>query len=184
MTIQIIRETPTADSYTLISAHQSQTPESFFGGTPVLHFRNDSAKVLVARGQLSTLPIFTTQEDAHAPDGDPVNGDGYHDAQQVVPDIDVWVTSQYVHERLKSESPLMSSIWFLMIASRPHVQLTIDLLRDLILFNSTKSIGASIPYPAITLHAIQTPGTHDPRIFADDKGHLYADITFHKGFRG
>lgn len=45
------------DSYKILSEHQSQTPETFFGGKPVLHLHCSDAKVLVSRQNLEKYSL-------------------------------------------------------------------------------------------------------------------------------
>lgn len=85
MFLTIISVPPDAAHYTSLAAHQSATPASF--ATPVLHFRSESAKVVVAGDQLSLLPIF--------PDAGDCAATATATEQVEVDGIDVWVTSEY-----------------------------------------------------------------------------------------
>lgn len=59
-----IRTAPALDSYTTLADHQSQTPTSFFGAKPVLHFHTTSARALIPKDQASRLPIFGSSDGA------------------------------------------------------------------------------------------------------------------------
>lgn len=54
-----IHAAPTLDSYTPLADHQAQTPTSFFGPKPVLHYHATSTRALAARSHRSKLPIFS-----------------------------------------------------------------------------------------------------------------------------
>ena len=54
-----IHSPPALDSFTPLADHQSQTPEVFYGGKPVLHHHVIGGRALVRRDQLFKLPIFS-----------------------------------------------------------------------------------------------------------------------------
>ena len=96
MALEIIAAPPATDSFTPLSAHQSRTPESFFGGKPVLYYEDKDARIVASRDQLDTLPIFrqSGSTDNGADEGASANG---HDARiedVLITDIGIWVTSQ------------------------------------------------------------------------------------------
>lgn len=84
-----IRSPPSADDYTPLSEYQSQTPESFVGGKPVLHFSLVGAKATIPKSQCGTLAIFPA--DAAAAEGTGVNG---IDEATVARVVDVYVNSE------------------------------------------------------------------------------------------
>ncbi|KAL7274577.1 hypothetical protein RUND412_002523 [Rhizina undulata] len=84
MPLTIIRSPPSPSTYTPLTIHQSQTPASF--STPVLHFRSENSRLLVANSQVSYLPIF----------GDDAGSDEDQEKEKVFEGIDVWVTSENV----------------------------------------------------------------------------------------
>jgi nucleotide-sensitive chloride channel 1A len=84
-----IRSPPSTDDYTPLSEYQSQTPESFVGGKPVLHFQLAGAKVTIPKSQCGTLAIFPF--DAHAAEGGDVNGT---DEETISRTVDVFVNSE------------------------------------------------------------------------------------------
>jgi hypothetical protein len=53
-----IRSAPALDSFTSLEDHQSQTPASFYGAKPVLHYHIVGAGVLITSDQMSKLPVF------------------------------------------------------------------------------------------------------------------------------
>ena len=99
--MEIIHETPTAEAFVSLSTHQSQTPESFFNGPPVLYHHSPSAKLSIQSSELALAPALTklfegssATQNGSAP---VVNGDTppAEDQELSVEGIDVWVTSEY-----------------------------------------------------------------------------------------
>ncbi|TVY18761.1 hypothetical protein LARI1_G002905 [Lachnellula arida] len=107
-----IHAAPALDSYTALADHQAQTPTSFFGPKPVLHYHATGTLALAARSHLSKLPIFPAL---------PADGGEAEAQANSVETVEAFVSSE-----------------------------------NLILFNPATSKGVSIPYPTISLHAIQT----------------------------
>ncbi|KAI9878547.1 MAG: hypothetical protein M1830_000601 [Pleopsidium flavum] len=146
--MEVLHSSPSVDSFTSLSTHQSQTPDSFYSGPPVLHHHTSGAKLIIPPHDLNSTPALaglrnTPQGTSH--DAPAINGDA--DEQEpdvVVEDIDVWVTSE-----------------------------------NFILFSPSKSTGLSIPYPNITLHAIQR--LHLPDSVPETQG-LFLQISTSDGF--
>ncbi|KAI9843419.1 MAG: hypothetical protein M1837_006445 [Sclerophora amabilis] len=151
MALEVIREAPSGDTFTPLSAHESQTPDSFYSGKPVLHYESHNAHAVVSKNTLDSFPLFSSLSGSvDASNSAGINGhrSGVAESadpseQVVVSGIDVWVTSTCV-----CVSPLSGPIAIFCAAA--------DYMRSrLILYNASQSSGVSIPYPAITLHAIQ-----------------------------
>ena len=89
-----IRTPPSVEDYTPLSDYQSQTPESFVGGKPVLHYHVVGAKAWIPKEQCGSLAAFPADLSTapSAPEGDAVNGSG---EQLVEQKVDVFVTSEY-----------------------------------------------------------------------------------------
>jgi chloride channel, nucleotide-sensitive, 1A len=96
-----IRSAPALDSFTSLEDHQSQTPATFYGTKPVLHYHIIGAGVLITEGQMLKLPVFrsanaagnggaTGAESSTAGEGTLVQ-DGSHMGNIVV---DVFVSSE------------------------------------------------------------------------------------------
>lgn len=88
--IELIRDLPTTEHFTLLSDHQQETPGTFFGGKPVLHLRCPQSSIRISREDLESQPVLANlrYEDTSA--------DGQAGEDQVVIDeIDVWVSSRY-----------------------------------------------------------------------------------------
>jgi nucleotide-sensitive chloride channel 1A len=92
-----IHSAPALDSFTALADHQSQTPTSFYGAKPVLHYHGVGVCVLIAQDHLSKLPIFATPEGVQTgvnvePPTEIVPGP----APKVTESVDAFVTSEYV----------------------------------------------------------------------------------------
>ncbi|TVY62699.1 hypothetical protein LSUE1_G008252 [Lachnellula suecica] len=108
-----IHAAPPLDSFTPLADHQAQTPTSFFGAKPVLHYHAAATRALAARSQLSKLPIFAPVAEGQV--------DEEEAGANSVEVVEAFVNSE-----------------------------------NLTFFNPATSSGVSIPYQAISLHAIQT----------------------------
>lgn len=107
---------PSADSFTPLSVHQSQTPESFFSGPPVLYHHSPSTTLLINTDDLESAPALVeltggVQSRTNGTAGH-VNGDS--DAEEAgqelsIPNIDVWITSESVHQSLPTLASLTTS---------------------------------------------------------------------------
>ncbi|KZL87555.1 fpd1 benzoylformate decarboxylase [Colletotrichum incanum] len=66
-----IRSPPSLGDFTPIEEHQAQTPETFFGGKPVLHFHLEGAKAWIPASQKGNLAVFPADVSttASAPEG-------------------------------------------------------------------------------------------------------------------
>ncbi|KFG79928.1 FPD1 [Metarhizium anisopliae] len=87
-----IRSPPSVDDYTPLSEYQSQTPESFSGGKPVLHFHLKGAVASIPRAQRGTLAIFPADSPAAENAVASTNGDTEGLVEQKV---DVFVNSEH-----------------------------------------------------------------------------------------
>ncbi|GAB0135707.1 hypothetical protein EsDP_00004034 [Epichloe bromicola] len=85
-----IRSPPSLEDYTPLAQYQSQTPESFSDGKPVLHLHLEEAVASIPKSQCGALAIFPADSPAADPSGPTPNGD----AEQVVKQtVDVFVNS-------------------------------------------------------------------------------------------
>ncbi|KAK6437430.1 hypothetical protein LTR95_006372 [Oleoguttula sp. CCFEE 5521] len=85
MAIAAISHAPKAEDFTALSAHQEQTPTTFFASKPVLHFHTSQPASLRIR-----LEDLNAQADFKSLAGDNATQDGDN---TTIPNIDVWVTS-------------------------------------------------------------------------------------------
>ncbi|CEI69485.1 hypothetical protein FVEN_g7008 [Fusarium venenatum] len=88
-----IRTPPQTGDYTPLDEYQTTTPESFIGGTPVLHYHLEGAKAWIPKSQCGILALFPadSSEKPSAPEGDSINGDVEELVEQT---IDVFVNSE------------------------------------------------------------------------------------------
>lgn len=110
-TMEPLHQPPTLSSFTPLALHQSQTPESFYSGPPVLHHHSPSASLFFHASDLAAAPAALSGLANGAGGGGArrrvngeaavVNGDGGaededEDEELEVEGVDVWVTSEYV----------------------------------------------------------------------------------------
>ncbi|KAL9471195.1 hypothetical protein ACSS6W_009136 [Trichoderma asperelloides] len=85
-----IRSPPAAADYTPLAEYQSQTPESFTDGKPILHYHLAGAKATIPRSQCGSLAIFP-QDTAAAPNN---ANDGEAAEELAEQTVDVFATSE------------------------------------------------------------------------------------------
>jgi hypothetical protein len=91
--MEAVQATPTLDSYTPLDEHQSQTPETFFGGKPVLHLHCSDAKVLVSRQNIEQYSLLQSLRSSH----EQSQGQDQESGQDIViPGVQLWVSSKLV----------------------------------------------------------------------------------------
>jgi nucleotide-sensitive chloride channel 1A len=94
-----IRTPPSLDAFTALADHQSQTPATFYGAKPVLHYHATGIRALASWDQLSKLPIFpsdpASQSDPTAAGAD-AEGGGAPERAIVVEVVDAFISSEYV----------------------------------------------------------------------------------------
>ncbi|KAI5461556.1 regulator of volume decrease after cellular swelling-domain-containing protein [Mariannaea sp. PMI_226] len=87
-----IRSPPATEDYTPLSEYQSQTPDSFVGGKPVLHQHVVGAKAWIPKAQCGSLPVFPA-DSTQGPTGfeaEHINGEAEELVEQKV---DIFVNS-------------------------------------------------------------------------------------------
>ncbi|GAP83943.1 putative benzoylformate decarboxylase [Rosellinia necatrix] len=122
----VIQSRPSAENDFLpLSEYQSQTPETFFEGKPVLHFHDEKIKAWVSSQQYEKLFFFSrTTTD---------NPTSLHPTPPEALALDAG--DKHTREERNVE---------VFVASRKFT-----------LFSRDSGTGIEIPYPAITLHAIK-----------------------------
>ncbi|RTE83760.1 hypothetical protein BHE90_001713 [Fusarium euwallaceae] len=90
MPIETIRTKPSLGDFIPLEEYQTQTPQSFVGGKPVLHYHVEGAKAQIPKANCGTLALFPADQKT---EGDAVNGDSEKSVEQTV---DVFVNSQNV----------------------------------------------------------------------------------------
>ncbi|KAL8826408.1 MAG: hypothetical protein Q9191_003814 [Dirinaria sp. TL-2023a] len=98
--MEVIKDAPAADSFIPLATYQSQTPESFFSGPPVLHHHSSSATAQIQAKELLSAPIlqnlFNSGAEANLNGAAATNGHGEEDEDDHVVEtsnVDIWVTS-------------------------------------------------------------------------------------------
>ncbi|KAK3328285.1 regulator of volume decrease after cellular swelling-domain-containing protein [Cercophora scortea] len=88
-----IRSQPSLGEFTPLAEHQEQTPQSFYGGKPVLHYHTTGAKAWIPASQRGKLPFFPADLESSptAPEGSALNGTAEENVEQKV---DLYVNSQ------------------------------------------------------------------------------------------
>lgn len=86
-----IRAPPSEADFTPLPEYQAQTPDTFFGGNPVLHFKTAAAKCWISKSQLGSIPVFPA-DSTTAPSGPEAAGAGSSD-ELIEQKLDVWVNS-------------------------------------------------------------------------------------------
>ncbi|KAI4254380.1 MAG: hypothetical protein L6R42_007220 [Xanthoria sp. 1 TBL-2021] len=123
--MEVLNSAPTESQFTPLSTHQSQTPSSFYSGPPVLYHRSPSTTILINSHELESAPAFQKLVSPQQRS----NGSAHPATEDEPEDLGHEITIRGV------------DIW-----------VTSD---KFLLFSPTLSTGVSIPYPSITLHAIQ-----------------------------
>lgn len=86
-----IRAPPSEADFTPLSEYQAQTPDTFFGGNPVLYSHISAAKCWLPKTQRGTLPVFPA-DCATAPSGP--EGAVASSAEELVEQkLDLWVNA-------------------------------------------------------------------------------------------
>ncbi|KAG6006490.1 hypothetical protein E4U21_007034 [Claviceps maximensis] len=87
-----IRSPPSLEDYIPLAQYQSQTPDSFSNGKPVLHFHLKEAGASIPKSQCGTLAVFPADSPATAAPEATINGD----AEQIVKQtVEVFVNSEH-----------------------------------------------------------------------------------------
>jgi nucleotide-sensitive chloride channel 1A len=91
-----IHSVPALDTFTTLADHQSQTPTSFYGAKPVLHYHGVGVRALIAENQVSKLPIFASP-DGQQPPGNALEAAGESSSLVTkVENVDAFISSEYV----------------------------------------------------------------------------------------
>lgn len=69
-----IHSPPALDSFTPLAEHQAQTPTSFFGAKPVLHYHTVGLRAVAPSDNVSKLPIFPQEAGTTDPESQENNG--------------------------------------------------------------------------------------------------------------
>ena len=91
-----IHAPPALDSFTSLADHQSQTPASFYGAKPVLHYHGVGVSVLIAEDHALKLPIFAVADGQQASANVDSAADSSEPAANITASVDAFVISEYV----------------------------------------------------------------------------------------
>ncbi|KAL2848505.1 regulator of volume decrease after cellular swelling-domain-containing protein [Aspergillus pseudoustus] len=142
---------PDTSSFTPLSVHQSRTPESFHSGPAILHYHASSCRLVALERDILATPTLNALRGAVASTGTNGTHPESGDADE------------------NEKEALIEGV---------DVWVTSD---KFLLYNPSTSTGLSIPYPSISLHAIQRlklPSTtaQQPEQSSEVQG-LYMHIT-------
>jgi nucleotide-sensitive chloride channel 1A len=93
MAMELTSEVPTVESFIPLSEHQSQTPGTFFGGRPVLHYHSLGAKLLISQSQYAQFAALHELRDTEGQNGS-IGPNGTSAEDVTITGVDAWVTSQ------------------------------------------------------------------------------------------
>lgn len=89
-----IHSPPALNSFTSLTDHQTQTPATFFGARPVLHYHATGVRAVAQRHLVSKLPVFAQGESNGNGNASTTEAETASDA--AVESIDVFASSEYV----------------------------------------------------------------------------------------
>ncbi|KIW99379.1 uncharacterized protein Z518_11367 [Rhinocladiella mackenziei CBS 650.93] len=141
--MEVLREAPKASSFIPLIEHQSATPASFYSGPPVLHYYGDRSKLIVLEHEIQPVAAF-------APLLETATSQSHANGTESNGDTSATGTARVVED---------VDVW-----------VTSD---KLFLFSNSASAGVSIPYPSISLHAIQSL----PQPSAGEQQGLYLQLA-------
>jgi nucleotide-sensitive chloride channel 1A len=134
--MEVLREAPKPSSFIPLIEHQSSTPASFYNGPPVLHYYSDRSKLVVQEHEAHSSPALAPLLEASAPQPD-------HDPEAST-------TNGTSNGDVAGKQRVVFEL---------DVYVTSD---KLLLYQSGANVGLSIPYPSISLHAIQSVPSPGP----------------------
>ncbi|KAF7585090.1 hypothetical protein BBP40_000363, partial [Aspergillus hancockii] len=121
---------PETSSFVLLADHQSRTPASFHSGPAVLHHHSKHCKLVILEHELVATPVLNSLRGASTPA--PANRTASQSQENAADG-----------EETEGKEIVIDGI---------DVWVTSD---KFLLYNPTLSTGLSIPYPTISLHAVQ-----------------------------
>ncbi|OAP61470.1 hypothetical protein AYL99_03673 [Fonsecaea erecta] len=130
--MEILREPPKASSFVPLIEHQSATPASFYSGPPVLHYYSDRSKLVVLEHEARSVPAFAPLLEHPSSEAQPQQP---HHANGTEANGDF---------EMRGQQKVVDNV---------DVWVTSD---KLFLYSNDANAGLSIPYPSISLHAIQS----------------------------
>jgi nucleotide-sensitive chloride channel 1A len=86
LALRLVSSAPTAEDFTPLQEHQTQTPSTFFGGKPVLYAQQAALTLSTQASRLSADHIFNKFTTAPSDQAGDV----------LVKDVELWATSECV----------------------------------------------------------------------------------------
>ncbi|KAF7130942.1 hypothetical protein CNMCM5793_003877 [Aspergillus hiratsukae] len=129
-----LRSAPEASSFVLLADHQSRTPASFHSGPPVLHYHSKQCKLVILERDLLSIPAL------NAIRGSTPTANGSSDHPPTAP-----ASNNATADGEEGQGTEL-------VVDGVDVWVTSD---KFLLYAPTVAAGVSIPYPSISLHAIQ-----------------------------
>lgn len=124
--MEVLHEAPKVSSFVPLAEHQSTTPASFYSGPPILHYYSDRSKLIILDREAQNTPALAPLLQ-HAASSQQ-NNEGQING----------------HSAESNERKTIEEV---------DVFVTSD---KLFLYSNAAAVGVAIPYPSISLHAIQT----------------------------
>ncbi len=101
--MEVLHSAPTTSSFTPLPTHQSQTPDSFFDGPPILYHHSPSATLKTHASDLAAAPALSVlargvhrHSNGTAAINETTEDEDQHDEEIEIQGVDVWVTSEFV----------------------------------------------------------------------------------------
>ncbi|EGE07114.1 hypothetical protein TEQG_06102 [Trichophyton equinum CBS 127.97] len=132
--MEVLHEAPNTSSFVPLAEHQSRTPASFYSGPPILHHFSERCKVVILERDLLACPALSSLRSTTTEGSSNGTTQGERGAT-------AGTTDDEAAEDSKELSLPSVSVW---VTSE-----------KLLLFSTETSSGVAIPYPIISLHAIQ-----------------------------
>ncbi|EZF22620.1 hypothetical protein H112_04580 [Trichophyton rubrum D6] len=132
--MEVLHEAPNTSSFVPLAEHQSRTPASFYSGPPILHHFSERCKVVILERDLLASPALNSLRSTTV-EG---SSNGTAQGERGAP---AGTTVDEAVEDTKELSLPGVSVW--------------ATSEKLLLFSTETSSGVAIPYPIISLHAIQ-----------------------------
>lgn len=93
MSVEVIDHPPAPESLTLLSDFQSETPSTFFGERPVLHFHSKS-QLLISKSDLEDNEVF--QKLTKDSQFDWTDDSDASTLETAIPEVEIYALSTYV----------------------------------------------------------------------------------------
>ncbi|ODH38131.1 hypothetical protein ACO22_02545 [Paracoccidioides brasiliensis] len=151
--MEVLHNPPEPSSFIPLSEHQSHTPASFYSGPPILHHLSERCKIVILERELNKSAALrglrSHATGTEATNGAPSAGDE---------------TSTPAHTCASSEEDTEIVL--------EDIDVWVSSER-LLLYSQPRKVGVAIPYPSISLHAIQRlciPGFTSPNTDSSSPG--------------